>query len=414
LEVLMSHFPSFVRALTGSLSLLAALGCASDGSPSTGDLFGGSTPACEPGEVFECTCPGGVTGSQSCSTDGLSVDSCSCDPGGPSGTGGSQSDWPSATGGSQTDGTGGTPNTGTGGVPTTGGTGGLPTTGGSGGSIAPPVENGTCCPSGACLCHGPEPTAQSASVDGPYGVESYTSGFSNKPAYLGGTIYYPTNAEPPFAGVVICPGWTASQSSMAGWGPFLGSHGIVVMTIDTNTPLDDVALRAVALRDALASLKEENGRGESPLQGKLSDRFGFMGWSMGGGATWINGAEHPELIRTGISLAGHHLTAGGAQIASGTTVASMLLAGALDSAILGGADQSQTAYEAMAATTPKILYEMANEDHYAWGTPTTTNGGALGRYALAFQKVFLEGDERYRPLLLVEGPGASDWRSTVQ
>jgi hypothetical protein len=90
-----------------------------------------------------------------------------------------------------------------------------------------------------------------------------------------------------------------------------------------------------------------------------------------------------------------------------------LFAGALDTPILGGGGQSQAAYDVIPASTPKILYEIAAADHNAFGTPLTTGGGGLGRYGLAFQKVFLEGDERHRQFLMVEGPGASDWRSTL-
>jgi dienelactone hydrolase len=387
--------------------LLAALGCGggSDADGSTAPL------TCSPGEPLDCACANSQTGVQLCADDGASVGPCNCDrsPPGTGGTGGIED--PTGTGGVSS--TGGFANTGgvsstTGGAPSTGGISGTGGTAGTGGSST------SCCPNGDCLCHGPVPTEQSASVNGSYNVQSYTDGFSDKPGYLAATIYYPTDAEPPLAGVVICPGWTATQSSVAGWGPFLASHGIVLMTIDTNATNDSVVQRSVALRDALESLKEENTRAGSPLQGKLSDRFGFMGWSMGGGATWINGADHPHLIRTGIALAGHSNTAGGASIAEGTIVPSMMLAGATDPAWLGGGGQSQAVYEVIPATTPKILYEMASEGHFSWGTPLTTNSGALGRYALSFQKVFLEGDERYRPLLLVEGPGASDWRSTVQ
>jgi hypothetical protein len=212
---------------------------------------------------------------------------------------------------------------------------------------------------------------------------------------LAGTIYYPTNGEPPLAGVVICPGYTAVQSSIAQWGPFLASHGIVLMTIDTNNTSVPVTSRDDALLDALQSLREENNRPGSPLIGKLSaDRYGLMGWSMGGGGTWLATKARPDL-RTGISLAGHNATAGGGAIAA------------------GGGNQSQNAYQAIPATTPKVLYEMASEGHFSWGTPTLTNGGALGLYALAFQKVFLEGDQRYWFILQQQGPGASDWRSTL-
>jgi dienelactone hydrolase len=276
------------------------------------------------------------------------------------------------------------------------------------------VGNGTCCP--GCYCRGPAPTEQSATAPGPYQTQNYTSGFRDGPDFLAGTIYYPTggDAVPPYAAVVICPGWTAVQASIAGWGPFLSSHGIVTMTIDTNTTGDSVVQRAAALLDALTSLKAENTRAGSPLQGKLSpDRYGLMGWSMGGGGTWIDAAKHPEL-KSAISLAGHDATAGGPSIATGTTVPSFMFCGAQDTPILGGGGQSQGVYNIIPATTPKILYEMANEGHFSWGTPTTTNSGALGRYGLAFQKVFLEGDERYRFLLLVPGPLNSAWMSNVQ
>jgi dienelactone hydrolase len=275
------------------------------------------------------------------------------------------------------------------------------------------VGTGTCCP--GCYCRGPDPTQQSATAPGPYQTQSYTSGFRDGPSFLGGTIYYPTgNAAPPYAAVVVCPGWTALQATIAGWGPFLASHGIVTMTIDTNTTGDSVVQRAAALLDALDSLKAENTRPGSPLNGKMSpDRYGLMGWSMGGGGTWIDAAKHPEL-KSAISLAGHDATAGGANIAAGTTVPSFMFCGATDTPILGGGGQSQGVYAVIPATTPKMLYEMANEGHFSWGTPTTTNGGALGRYALAFQKVFLEGDVRYRSLLLVPGPLNSAWMSNVQ
>jgi hypothetical protein len=37
----------------------------------------------------------------------------------------------------------------------------------------------------------------------------------------------------------------------------------------------------------------------------------------------------------------------------------------------------------------------------------------VGRFGLAWLKVFLEGDERYRPLLLEEPSAASDFRENL-
>jgi len=185
-----------------------------------------------------------------------------------------------------------------------------------------------------------------------------------------------------------------------------------VLTIETKTLTDQVAARAPALMEALEILKEENARAEGPLFGKLDlDRLGLMGWSMGGGATWINISEHPEL-KAAVSLAGHISTYGTTAFAASITVPILMLAGALDQAILGGR-MSQPFYDAVPATTSKMLYEVANGDHYFANTPSG-NGGAVGRYALSWYKVFLEGDERYRTFLLAVGPNSSDFRSTLE
>jgi predicted dienelactone hydrolase len=211
--------------------------------------------------------------------------------------------------------------------------------------------------------------------------------------------------------VVLCPGFTALQDSVAPWGPFLASNGIVVMTIDTNTTLDSVAIRQGALMDALASLKGEQTRAGSPLEGKLHmSRFGLGGWSMGGGGTWLNVNEHPEL-KTAMTLAGHNATAGGALGLGNITVPTLMLAGDADTAILG-LGMSQPVYDVIPEATPKILYECAGASHFDIAPQTC--GGLFGLYGLSWQKVFLEGDTRYRQFLTGAQPtNASDFRSNV-
>jgi hypothetical protein len=61
---------------------------------------------------------------------------------------------------------------------------------------------------------------------------------------------------------------------------------------------------------------------------------------------------------------------------------------------------SQSAYGAIPGTTPKMMVTIAGTSHLQWFGPTTAGGGVSGETALAFQKVFLEGDERWRPFLL--------------
>ena len=56
---------------------------------------------------------------------------------------------------------------------------------------------------------------------------------------------------------------------------------------------------------------------------------------------------------------------------------------------------------------------MALEGHFSWGTPAT-NDNASGRYVLAWEKVFLEGDQRYRRFLLEPGPLATEWLTNLR
>jgi dienelactone hydrolase len=249
--------------------------------------------------------------------------------------------------------------------------------------------------------------------NGPYKVESYVEGIKDGPAFLAATIYYPVDAEPPFAGIVACPGFTALQDSVAPWGPFLASHGIVLMTIDTNTTGDSVDQRQEALLDALSSLKAEQSRSGSPIMGKLDmTRFGLMGWSMGGGGTWLNANSHPEL-KSAMSLAGHIATQiGGAGQFTMVTVPTLLLAGDADTSILG-LGMSQPVYDAIPETTPKILYEVAGASHF--DIQPQTGGNLFGLYGLSWQKVFLEGDMRYKQFLQLPKPdNASDFRSNIK
>lgn len=279
----------------------------------------------------------------------------------------------------------------------------------AGSDAAPAVGDGGSTGS-TSIMRGPAPTKASATAKGPYEVKSYTSGFAVM-GYGGGTIWYPEGAEAPFGAVAICPGFTAAQSSIRNWGPFLASHGIVAITIDTATPLDPVDLRVEELMAALGSIKSEHARSGSPLYQKIDTmRLGVMGWSMGGGGTWLAAAMHPEL-RSAVSFAGHIATALNQDV-SKVQVPTLLLAGSTDTLILGGG-MSQPVYDQIPASTPKMVWEVQGAGHNVANDPAGT-GGAIGRYGLAWEKVYLEGDERYRQFLLEMPPMASYFKTNVK
>jgi dienelactone hydrolase len=255
------------------------------------------------------------------------------------------------------------------------------------------------------IVRGPAPSSESATRAGPFNVDSLTQGLRDGPAYGSQTLFYPTDAQSPFAAVAIVPGFVSPESSIRQWGPFLASHGIVALTIGTNTGGDLPDVRARALMDALATVAAENDRPESPIAGQVAlDRMGVMGWSMGGGGTLIAANENPEL-RAAISLAAW---SPGAQF-SNNQVPTLLFAGTAD--ILAGG-QSQGFFESIPDSTFKMLFEVSGGSHDVANAPSGA-GGEVGRYGLSWLKVFLEGDERYRQFLAETPSTQSDFRRNL-
>jgi dienelactone hydrolase len=254
---------------------------------------------------------------------------------------------------------------------------------------------------------GPDPTEQSASTAGTLNVETISwTEFRNGPEFSGGTIWYPTDGEPPYPFVAVVPGFASFESSISSWGPFLASHGIVTITIDTNTTGDVPAIRAGALLDALESVSAENSRSGSPLNGKLDEsRQGLMGWSMGGGGTLIAANRTPTL-KAAISMCGWNPLGAYPMM----TVPSLMFASAGDP-LAGG--QSQGFYASIPDETPKMLIEAGLGDHFLANNPRN-QGGMIGLYGLSWMKVFLVGDERYRQFLQKMPSGTTDFESNIE
>jgi hypothetical protein len=251
------------------------------------------------------------------------------------------------------------------------------TTGDGGGGM------GTCCPDGNCLCHGPVPAKLSGTTKGPFKTASAMM--------MTGTVYYPTDAEPPFAAIALCGGFLNTGPEMVDWGPFYASYGIVTL-ITTTGALDDPGTRGDEL---LASIKELRGITSGPLMGKLSKRFGTSGYSMGGGGTTIATTKDTTL-NSSVGLAPW------SPVGAGIKTPTLLLCGSQDTVAPcnGNADG---AYTQIPESTQKMKMMIDGGDHLsAWFGPQDGAGGTSGAYALAFQKVFLEGDTRWKPLLLMK------------
>ena len=273
------------------------------------------------------------------------------------------------------------------------------------GAAAPASITQAVAPAGNSFIRGPAPTLASTTDRLLPRELVHASGQAPSTAYSASTIYYPTDAHPaPFAGVAFVPGFFANQIWIANWGPFLASNGIVTMIIDTNTILDLPPTRADALIAAVGTLKAENTRSGSPLEGNLdTTRMAIAGWSMGGGGALIAANAHPEL-KAVIGMCPWNPL--------GTypmdTVPTLMYGGTADG--LAGPPSGELFYASIPDTTPKQYYEVLGGLHQVADDPAGQNG-EIGREGLSWLKVFLEGDARYKQFLGVKPNDASTFDS---
>jgi len=164
---------------------------------------------------------------------------------------------------------------------------------------------------------GPAPTEASISATtGPFATASVTVSNASTPGFGAATIYYPTSqAEGTFGGVAISPGFTASRSSTAWYGPRLASQGFVVINIDTNGRFDFPAARGTQLLAALDYL-----RNSSSVASRVDDnRLAVMGHSMGGGGS-LQAASTRRTLQAAIPLTGWNTDTGWSELQTPTLV----------------------------------------------------------------------------------------------
>ena len=249
-------------------------------------------------------------------------------------------------------------------------------------------------------------TVASLTNPGPFEVATMTEvdGIRNGPDYLGATVYYPTDASPPYASIAIVPGFVSLPSSVAQWGPFYASHGIVTIIIGTNSLFDQPEARATALIDALETLRQENTRTSSPLEGALDvDKFAVSGWSMGGG-----GAQRAAVLDN--TIKGVVALCPWLPNPSLNHDAPVLILSGQDDPTAPPAQHANVHYNATPDATNKLLFEIENGNHSVANTPNGGDG-ATGRLALSWLKLYVEENDCYCPLLtddlLVNPPAAS-------
>lgn len=226
----------------------------------------------------------------------------------------------------------------------------------------------------------------------------------------GGTIYYPTDTTGEMAAIAVSPGFTATRSAIAWWGPVLASHGFIVIAIDTNSRFDQPVSRGRQLDSALSHLIAEGNNANSPLSGRVDEnRLAAMGHSMGGGGA-LHSASRNRLSAA-IPLAPWNL--GGNPFGS-INAPTMIFACENDTTARVGV-HANPFYNAISNSNDKVFLEINDGSH------SCANGGArddslLSTYGVSWMKRFLDKDARYSQFLC--GPNheanarISDFRDT--
>ena len=252
---------------------------------------------------------------------------------------------------------------------------------------------------------------ESITNPGPYSVNDIdeSAGIRNGSDYSGSTIYYPVNSNGNYASIVLVPGYMNTESTIQNWGPFLASHGIVTMTIGTNSLTDNHIQRKDALLDAIISLKNENNRLASPLYAKLATTtIAVGGFSKGGGGAQLAAVDAPDLKAV---VALYPWLDNPSQSDLNHNIPVIIVSGELD-LIAPPSSHADVHYDYTPNTTNKLKYEVEFASHDALSGPTGGNG-EVGKRVFSWLQTYLLDDSCYCPLMLVPATTSSEYITNI-
>lgn len=303
-----------------------------------------------------------------------------------------------------------------------GGSAGAGATGGSGGVGGAPDAGSVCegFDGGGVGTDGGLETEAQITTLGPYPVESFDGAGSAN--YKTMTVYYPGCGTPgPFPVIAMSPGWQEGKDIFGDWGRFLASHGFVAAAYTPNDLNDLPPVRATSLGALLDTVKAENTRSGSPLKGKLdTSKLVVMGHSMGGGGTIVAASQIPSLK---------------AVIALCPWLPAPIPADKVPTLIFGadndplaplhtpepGGNPTNGLLIYNTITGPKTLVQFSGTgfgQHFVANSPLLDpnvfpDSKSAGRTALAWLRIFVNGDSRYDQYIKKE-PNMTDLkRSSV-
>jgi dienelactone hydrolase len=249
---------------------------------------------------------------------------------------------------------------------------------------------------------------------GPYAYDMIleNDGMRDGPNYNGATLYYPLNFDGYLSSLILVPGFVSPESTVSEWGPYLASHGFIVMTIGTNTLTALPQDRANALLDAVVTLQEENDRENSPVFQQIDiAKIAVGGHSMGGGGAQI-AAVMDNSLKSVISLTPWIEQWLVSYDYLNHSVPLLIISGQSDTTA-PVQSHANIHYDYTPNSTPKAIYEIENGNHSVGNYPTTANN-YVGKIVLSWLNYFVDQDDCYFPLLLEYPEQASSYINNLE
>jgi hypothetical protein len=271
---------------------------------------------------------------------------------------------------------------------------------------------------------------------GPYEFTYLTEseGIQSSDLYNDATIYYPIDAIPPYKSVVLIDAF-GSQPGLIDWAQFYASHGYIGMSIgnldefrrDSNSDWDYMD-RAIALLDAVETIKLENERAISPLFNLIdTTNFAVSGYSTSGGGAHT-ALTIDSTLKTGILLnpAVAFLDSINCPAESDYyclieehldhNVPVLIFAGENEYNELVTPDDdiydsmwALPQYEHVPDDTDKLYFESANEGHESSYFPSEI----VGKQALFWLNYYMGNDTSYCDSLITQPDGVSSFLTNI-
>jgi triacylglycerol lipase len=161
---------------------------------------------------------------------------------------------------------------------------------------------------------------------------------------------------------------------------------------------------------AVGTLKTEDTRSGSALNGKMSTCFVVMGHSMGGGGAIMAANTNSTALKGVVGFSPY-----GAASSSGSVAVPALLFVSTSDPLATPSGHVKPAYDGIPASTMKMYLEFPGSAHDIAQFPsgTRTTDPIVARYGLAWLKFNVDGDTRYRQFLNKVATGLADYQTNL-